>query len=112
MFSSRASVLYSALLIAAVGVVEREAFTPVGGGVARLSRTGRTEDTTSWARTATRIRRRTDSRLLGRLGMSVADEHDILLRVAKGEKAERAPVWLMRQVTPANCPLETTYPML
>lgn len=30
--------------------------------------------------------------------MSGSDEHDILLRVAKGEKADRAPVWLMRQV--------------
>lgn len=25
-------------------------------------------------------------------------EHDILLRVARGEKADRTPVWLMRQV--------------
>lgn len=34
-----------------------------------------------------------------RLCMTVADEHDILLRVAKGEKTDRAPVWLMRQVS-------------
>lgn len=30
--------------------------------------------------------------------MSAPEEHDILLRVARGEVAERAPVWLMRQV--------------
>lgn len=34
--------------------------------------------------------------------MSSSDEHDILLRVAKGEKAERSPVWLMRQVCTAE----------
>lgn len=33
--------------------------------------------------------------------MSASDEHDILLRVAKGEKTDRAPVWLMRQVSAA-----------
>ncbi|CAN0507214.1 unnamed protein product, partial [Scytosiphon promiscuus] len=33
--------------------------------------------------------------------MSASDEQDILLRVAKGEKADRAPVWLMRQVSAA-----------
>lgn len=30
--------------------------------------------------------------------MSADGDHDILLRVAKGEKADRSPVWLMRQV--------------
>mmetsp|Transcript_26760 Transcript_26760/g.67555 ORF Transcript_26760/g.67555 Transcript_26760/m.67555 type:complete len:407 (+) Transcript_26760:133-1353(+) len=30
-------------------------------------------------------------------GKVKADAHDILLRVAKGEEAERTPVWLMRQ---------------
>lgn len=33
-----------------------------------------------------------------RLSMSGTDDHDILLRVARGQQAERAPVWLMRQV--------------
>lgn len=36
------------------------------------------------------------SKGLGGLSMQ-ADEHDILLRVARGEEAERTPVWLMRQ---------------
>ncbi|CAM9305298.1 unnamed protein product [Choristocarpus tenellus] len=29
--------------------------------------------------------------------MTVKDDHDILLRVARGERADRSPVWLMRQ---------------
>ena len=34
-----------------------------------------------------------------RTGLLVAsaDDHDILLRVARGESASRTPVWLMRQ---------------
>ena len=34
--------------------------------------------------------------------MSGDGEHDILLRVAQGEKANRSPVWLMRQVRVAG----------
>lgn len=30
--------------------------------------------------------------------MSADSDHDILLRVARGEAADRSPVWLMRQV--------------
>ena len=31
-------------------------------------------------------------------GEPVNPDHDLLLRVARGEKAHRTPVWLMRQV--------------
>eukprot|EP00281_Chroomonas_sp_CCMP1168_P013279 CAMPEP_0206285132 /NCGR_PEP_ID=MMETSP0047_2-20121206/41149_1 /ASSEMBLY_ACC=CAM_ASM_000192 /TAXON_ID=195065 /ORGANISM="Chroomonas mesostigmatica_cf, Strain CCMP1168" /LENGTH=402 /DNA_ID=CAMNT_0053715641 /DNA_START=71 /DNA_END=1279 /DNA_ORIENTATION=- len=34
---------------------------------------------------------------IGSLSMQANKDHDILLRVAKGEKADRTPVWLMRQ---------------
>ena len=32
------------------------------------------------------------------LAMSVNSDHDILVRALKGDKVERTPVWLMRQV--------------
>lgn len=32
-----------------------------------------------------------------RVAQRMAADHDILLRVARGEKAERTPVWMMRQ---------------
>jgi hypothetical protein len=43
------------------------------------------------------------SRRRGTLQMAAGDapvnpDHDILLRVARGERAHRTPVWLMRQV--------------
>lgn len=46
---------------------------------------------------------RSSARSRGSLRMSAADaplnpDHDILLRVARGERTHRTPVWLMRQV--------------
>lgn len=45
----------------------------------------------------------TTTRGRGALQMAAGDtpvnpDHDILLRVARGERAHRTPVWLMRQV--------------
>lgn len=65
-----------------------EAFVPVSGVTGSV----RVGGPSASSRTATCARTRSG------VCMSTADDHDILLRVAKGEKADRAPVWLMRQV--------------
>jgi Uroporphyrinogen decarboxylase (URO-D) len=40
---------------------------------------------------------RCSAKRCSRMRMAADGEHDILLRVARGEKADRSPVWLMRQ---------------
>lgn len=85
MICKRSSIAYVAFLIV-LGIARPEAFVP-SSGVAGLVRV---RDASCRSATCARTR--------SGLSMSTADDHDILLRVAKGEKADRAPVWLMRQV--------------
>lgn len=77
-------------ILLALGTSRPEAFVPSSGTVASLAAT--------CSNPVARCRSRRAG-VRSRPSMSTSDEHDILLRVAKGEKADRAPVWLMRQVS-------------
>lgn len=101
MIYAKSCTAYVAILLS-ISVSRPEAFIPSSGGAVSL--TARGSSATNWssrtpagaaaaATTATRCRSRRS-----RPCMSTSDDHDILLRVAKGEKADRSPVWLMRQV--------------
>ena len=95
MMYAKTSIAYVASLLA-LCVENTEAFVPLGGAVG-LSK-GSSATTATWRSAvpaSCRTRRRSGP------CMSSSDEHDILLRVAKGEKTDRAPVWLMRQVSAA-----------
>lgn len=91
MLYTKTSIAHVATLLA-LCVEQTEAFVPLGGGVGLTKGNAATTATSRTSPTSCRTRRRTGP------CMSAGDEHDILLRVAKGEKADRAPVWLMRQV--------------
>ena len=89
-------VAYVAVLLA-LSASRPEAFVPSSLPAAGLAE--RSAAVTGWSTPATRCRSRRGAGRRSRPSMSTTDgEHDILLRVAKGEKADRAPVWLMRQV--------------
>ncbi|CBJ49184.1 Uroporphyrinogen decarboxylase, chloroplast precursor [Ectocarpus siliculosus] len=104
MVYAKASIAYVAILLA-LGVSRSEAFVPSTAGAASLAKDSRRATAWSSARAGAAAvgleqhcrRRRGAGCGRSRPCMSSSDEHDILLRVAKGEKAERAPVWLMRQ---------------
>ncbi|CAN0515748.1 unnamed protein product, partial [Ectocarpus sp. 12 AP-2014] len=103
MVYARASIAHVAILLA-LGVSRPEAFVPSTAGAASLAKDSRRATAWSSARAGAAAagleqcrRRRGAGCGRSRSCMSSSDEHDILLRVAKGEKAERAPVWLMRQ---------------
>ena len=89
MIYTKTAIAYAAILLA-LGVSRPEAFVPSSGAAASFAAT------CSSSPVARCRSRRAGCR--SRPSMSASDEHDILLRVAKGEKADRAPVWLMRQV--------------
>ncbi|CAM9265926.1 unnamed protein product [Scytosiphon promiscuus] len=96
MTNSKVSIAYVALLLA-LGLYRPEAFVP-SASLAKSSTTAwRTRGAATGAAAACRSSRRASARSRLRTSMSTSDEHDILLRVARGEKADRAPVWLMRQ---------------
>lgn len=90
------SVAYVTVLLA-LGASRSEAFVPSSSSAASLAK--RSTAVTAWRTPATRCCRSRKASRRSRPNMSTSDEHDILLRVAKGEKADRAPVWLMRQVS-------------
>ena len=95
MIYTKTAIAYAAILLA-LGVSRPEAFVPSSGAAASFAATCSSSP-------AARCRsRRAGCR--SRPSMSASDEHDILLRVAKGEKADRAPVWLMRQVNMGMSP--------
>ena len=93
MINAKASIAHVGSLLA-LCVDHTEAFVPVDSGVGLAKGNSATTATLKPAVPAScRTRQRSGP------CMSAGDEHDILLRVAKGEKADRAPVWLMRQVS-------------
>ncbi|CAB1105163.1 unnamed protein product [Ectocarpus sp. CCAP 1310/34] len=103
MVYAKASIAYVAILLG-LGVSRPEAFVLSTAGAASLAKDSRRATAWSSARAGAAAaglehckRRRGAGCGRSRPCMSSSDEHDILLRVAKGEKAERAPVWLMRQ---------------
>lgn len=105
MMYAKTSIAHVATLLA-LCADQSEAFVPLGGAVG-LSK-GRSATTATWRSAvpaSCRTRRRSGP------CMSAGDEPDILLRVAKGEKADRAPVWLMRQVSAAAAVLLRLQPL-
>lgn len=82
------STIASGVVLFVLSTACSEAFVPLSG----VKGSVRVGGASSSSRTATCANARSG------ICMSTADDHDILLRVAKGEKADRAPVWLMRQV--------------
>lgn len=93
MIYAKASIAQVATLLA-LCVDQTEAFVHLGGAGSLAKGTSATTATWRSAVPASCSTRRRSGPC-----MSAGDEHDILLRVAKGEKADRAPVWLMRQVS-------------
>lgn len=85
---AKTSLGYFTMLLA-LGIIRSEAFVPS----VRVAYSGKDKtrgDSRCWRRSPAAERRASC--------MSADSEHDILLRVAQGGKADRPPVWLMRQV--------------
>lgn len=85
---TKTSIGYLTMLLA-LGIIRSEAFVP-SVLVAYSGRDKTRGGSRCWRRSPAAKRRASY--------MSADSEHDILLRVAQGGKADRAPVWLMRQV--------------
>lgn len=105
MVFSKAAMAYTSFLVVLCAEIP-EALVPSSGVVSlarsnaatMASRTTVVSGTSAQRIASTRSSGKGSRSRSGKLSMSVSDEHDILLRVARGEKADRAPVWLMRQV--------------